>query len=202
MSYAFDVMTRIWEEEISGMIDDELAMRFGLLIEEIHSANHNVPSPDGTFKGDGINKDPKVSAAAKKLDKAYEELKRRESNDPRIEVVRPFEWVNGPKWALRFGLLKLHYERKNGDTFSQNEVQHPTKCPICKGALVVRYGGSLERIYKVPKNGKFLATMEFDERHDVFWESPHYSCQENCEFTFVAKDTEGWREGKITENDE
>jgi len=38
------------------------------LIDAMHEANHRTPSADGIFKGDGINKDARVSQAARELD--------------------------------------------------------------------------------------------------------------------------------------
>ncbi|HVK80414.1 MAG TPA: hypothetical protein VM915_07355 [Verrucomicrobiae bacterium] len=69
MSYAFDVMARVFRDSIKPRLeDDELAFLFESLIEEMHSANHGTPSADGVFKGDGINKDRRVTAAARELD--------------------------------------------------------------------------------------------------------------------------------------
>jgi hypothetical protein len=75
MSYAYDVMMRVWMDHLRPHVvasEDakyhELADRFEELIESMHSANHKVPSADGVFKGDGLNKDPAVSRAARELD--------------------------------------------------------------------------------------------------------------------------------------
>ena len=69
MSYAFDVMASVWASDVRPRLDDErLAMHFEMLIEAMHSANHRVPSANGVFKGDGVNKDPEVTAAARELD--------------------------------------------------------------------------------------------------------------------------------------
>ena len=60
MSYAFDVMSRVFAEHIEGMIESELAFRFRMLFEEMHEANHRL--------NDAINKDGRVSRAARELD--------------------------------------------------------------------------------------------------------------------------------------
>lgn len=69
MSYAFDTMARVFSERIRPHVPDPvLAELFGELIEAMHSANHRVPSADGVFNGDGVNKDPAVTRAARDLD--------------------------------------------------------------------------------------------------------------------------------------
>jgi hypothetical protein len=69
MSYCYDVMLRVFEDRIRPKLDDdELAYRFQDLIDAMHEANHQVPSADGVFKGDGINKAASVSRAARELD--------------------------------------------------------------------------------------------------------------------------------------
>lgn len=80
MSYVFDTMRRAWASHIRPLVvqahGEELAFRFEGLIEEMHSANHDVPSRDGVFKGDGINKDPRVTRAARELEECIQELGR------------------------------------------------------------------------------------------------------------------------------
>lgn len=69
MSYAFDLMSTVFEDHIRPKLaDDELALHFTALIDAMHEANHKVPSPDGVFKGDGINKDGGVTRAARELE--------------------------------------------------------------------------------------------------------------------------------------
>jgi hypothetical protein len=69
MSYVYDVMERVFINQIAPRLDDpELVALFEHLIAAMHSANHKVPSADGIFKGDGINKDPGVSRAAHALE--------------------------------------------------------------------------------------------------------------------------------------
>ena len=49
MSYVYDTMRRVWDVEIAPKFDDdELAFRFGAVIDAMHSANHRLD--------DGINK--------------------------------------------------------------------------------------------------------------------------------------------------
>jgi hypothetical protein len=62
MSYVYDTMRRVWDERIVPKLnDEELAFRFGALIDAMHSANHRLD--------DGINKDREVDAATRKLEK-------------------------------------------------------------------------------------------------------------------------------------
>jgi hypothetical protein len=61
MSYVYDTMRRVWDERIVPQLnDDELAFRFGALIDAMHSANHRLD--------DGINKDREVDVATRKLE--------------------------------------------------------------------------------------------------------------------------------------
>jgi len=59
MSYCFDVMSRVFDQHIAPKIDQEIAMEFSMLIQEMHSANHRL--------NDGINKDNQVSKQARDL---------------------------------------------------------------------------------------------------------------------------------------
>jgi hypothetical protein len=62
MSYVYDTMRRVWDERIVPHLgDEELAFRFGALIDAMHSANHRLD--------DGINKDREVDVAARKLER-------------------------------------------------------------------------------------------------------------------------------------
>jgi hypothetical protein len=62
MSYVYDTMRRVWDEQIVPHLgDEELAFRFGALIDAMHSANHRLD--------DGINKDREVDVAARKLER-------------------------------------------------------------------------------------------------------------------------------------
>lgn len=66
MSYAFDTLSRAWsllqQQLPQEHRDGEIAMRFGFLLEEMHDANHRL--------NDGINKDGRVTADARRLDAA------------------------------------------------------------------------------------------------------------------------------------
>lgn len=77
MSYAYDVMASAFRHHIAPRIDQELAHHFSDLIEEMHSANHGVPSADGIFKSDGINKHAGVSRAARELDECVKKLEKK-----------------------------------------------------------------------------------------------------------------------------
>mgnify|MGYP003581381635 FL=1 len=76
MSYVYDLQRRIWSEHIRPLVvarsGEMFAFHFEALMEEMHSANHAVPSKDGIFKGDGINKDPGVCRAARELEEFVE----------------------------------------------------------------------------------------------------------------------------------
>ena len=74
MSYAFDTQAQVWRDHIRPLIkDDHLAMRFEMLMQEMHDANHKVPSANGIFSGDGINKDGQVTKLARQLDEYVRE---------------------------------------------------------------------------------------------------------------------------------
>lgn len=64
MSYCFDVMSRAWNtlrEQLPPEIrDGDVAFRFGILIDEMHEANHRLK--------DAINHDASVTHAAQRLD--------------------------------------------------------------------------------------------------------------------------------------
>jgi hypothetical protein len=52
MSYVYDTMRRVWDDRIAPRLDDdELAFRFGALIDAMHSANHRLD--DGHQQGPG-----------------------------------------------------------------------------------------------------------------------------------------------------
>jgi len=76
MSYVYDLQRRVWTEQIRPLVvarhGEMFAFQFEALMEEMHSANHAVPSKDGVFKGDGINKDPGVCRAARELQEFVE----------------------------------------------------------------------------------------------------------------------------------
>ena len=62
MSYVYDTMRRVWDEQIVPKLDDEeLVFRFGALFDAMHSANHRLD--------DGINKDREADVAARKLER-------------------------------------------------------------------------------------------------------------------------------------
>jgi hypothetical protein len=62
VSYSFDILERVWAEEIRPHLpaDSRVVMRFEFLLKEIHEANHRV--------GDQISKDPRVRKLAKLLE--------------------------------------------------------------------------------------------------------------------------------------
>jgi len=78
MSYVYDIQRRVWTEKIRPLVvtqhGEMFAFRFEALMEEMHSANHDVPSKDGVFKGDGINKDPRVCKVARELEEFVKEM--------------------------------------------------------------------------------------------------------------------------------
>lgn len=78
MSYVYDLQRRVWSEHIRPLVvarhGEMFAFHFEALMEEMHSANHEVPSKDGVFKGDGINKDPRVCRAARELEEFVKEM--------------------------------------------------------------------------------------------------------------------------------
>ena len=78
MSYVYDVMARVWRTHVRDLVvakhGEMFAFHFEALMEEMHSANHDVPSKDGVFKGDGINKDPRVHRAARELEEYIKEM--------------------------------------------------------------------------------------------------------------------------------
>lgn len=78
MSYVYDVQRRVWTEHIRPLVvarhGEMFAFHFEALMEEMHSANHGVPSMDGIFKGDGINKAPGVNRAARELEEFVKEM--------------------------------------------------------------------------------------------------------------------------------
>lgn len=78
MSHVYDVQRRVWTEHIRPLVvarhGEMFAFHFEALMEEMHSANHDVPSKDGIFKGDGINKDPRVCRAARELEEYVKEM--------------------------------------------------------------------------------------------------------------------------------
>ena len=77
MSFAYDTQVSVWRKHIFPLVDakdPELAMLFEMLMGDMHDANHKVPSANGVFKGDGINKDPQVTRSARKLEEYVREL--------------------------------------------------------------------------------------------------------------------------------
>ena len=71
MSYCYDTMSKAWatlEQHLPTEVrGGEVATRFGLLIEEMHEANHRLR--------DAINHDARVTAQARKLDNAMNTTK-------------------------------------------------------------------------------------------------------------------------------
>lgn len=68
MSYAFDTMARAWQRLQQALPaearDGEVAHRFGVLMEEMHDANHRL--------NDAINKDERISSQARRLAEALD----------------------------------------------------------------------------------------------------------------------------------
>jgi hypothetical protein len=66
MSYCYDVMSKAWARIEAKLPEEarnsEEVARFGILIEEMHEANHRLR--------DAINHDNRVSSCARKLDQA------------------------------------------------------------------------------------------------------------------------------------
>jgi hypothetical protein len=66
MSYSFDTMSRAWaqlsQDLPPAVREGEAAMMFGFLIEAMHEANHQLD--------DRVNKDPRVSRTAQRLETA------------------------------------------------------------------------------------------------------------------------------------
>ena len=84
MSYAFDVMSSVWSQHIRPHIpNEEIAMRFEMLFQTMHDANHEVSY--SVFEGDGLNKHPAVTADARKLDELRKKL---EEDDGPAETER------------------------------------------------------------------------------------------------------------------
>lgn len=70
MSFAYDVQAAVWNKHIRPHVkNDRLAMFFEMLMDDMHDANHKVPSANGVFKGDGVNKDAGVTFSAQRLDR-------------------------------------------------------------------------------------------------------------------------------------
>lgn len=89
MSYVYDLQGRVWTEKIRPMVvaqhGEMFAFYFEALMDEMHSANHAVPSKDGVFKGDGINKDPGVCRAARELEEYVKEMEKKKVGDGRTQ---------------------------------------------------------------------------------------------------------------------
>jgi hypothetical protein len=66
MSYCFDTLAAAWDHLRSQLPaevrDDEVAMRFGFLLEELHEADHRLHG--------AVNRDDAVTGKARKLDDA------------------------------------------------------------------------------------------------------------------------------------
>ena len=88
MSYSFDIMLRTWKEELKpSLVQHSLAHSpqrllinsFQRLIKAMHEANHKVPSWDGSFQNDGVDKDIGVANAAHALSSLTSRTKWRRS---------------------------------------------------------------------------------------------------------------------------
>ena len=76
MSYAFDVMSSVWSEHIRPHVpNDQIAMRFEMLLETMHNANHNCDLQGSNLIGDGVNKHSGVTSDARKLDALDKKLR-------------------------------------------------------------------------------------------------------------------------------
>lgn len=75
MSYVYDVQASVWYQHIRPHIKDEtLAMRFEMLMQDMHDANHKCTHRHSNLEGDGVNKDLQVHGSARKLDEYVKEL--------------------------------------------------------------------------------------------------------------------------------
>lgn len=122
MSYVYDLQRRVWTEHIRPLVvarhGEMFTFVFEALMEEMHSANHAVPSKDGVFKGDGINKDPGVCRAAREL----EEFVKNEMV-PRMPSKEEFT-----KAALKLILLRYQLEPKQIDLSQvKSEIEEAVK---------------------------------------------------------------------------
>lgn len=73
MSYCFDQMARWFRDRFepkSGDVQEKYL--FSMIIEEMHGANHMLPSGDGRFSGDGLNKSQRVTRAVRDLEEYLE----------------------------------------------------------------------------------------------------------------------------------
>jgi hypothetical protein len=62
MSFVFDTLQRAWSSRIRPHVpDEELALRFEMLLEELHSANHRLK--------DAVNHDAGAHKYARELEK-------------------------------------------------------------------------------------------------------------------------------------
>lgn len=81
MSYVFDVMRRVYNDQIHPLMVREgkemLSIQFEGLIEAVHSANHrcDLQGWPRSGAGDGVNKDGEASRAAKELEEEYNKVK-------------------------------------------------------------------------------------------------------------------------------
>ncbi len=82
MSSAFDTLMHVWSKRVRPLLTDHsLAYAFENLFQEMHSANHDVSNPKSALKGDGVNKDPRVSKAARELEEYDRKLDVEEKKD-------------------------------------------------------------------------------------------------------------------------
>lgn len=82
MSYAFDVLATVWDEHIRPYVpNEEIAMRFEMLFETMHSANHNCNLQGSNLIGDGVNKHSGVTSDARKLDELDKKVRSEGDSD-------------------------------------------------------------------------------------------------------------------------
>jgi len=75
MSYSFDVLSRVFNNRFEPKSGDEYEKHlFHMLLEEIHSANHELK--------DAINRNSRVRKSADRLDKHVRELEDGKKTDP------------------------------------------------------------------------------------------------------------------------
>jgi hypothetical protein len=83
MSYVFDVFERAYAAEVEPHLpQDEITMRFGILLRQLHDANHRLK--------DVINHDPQIVKLASALEKALEKGREIDLDDNTTEKKKIF----------------------------------------------------------------------------------------------------------------
>ena len=98
MSYVYDTMRRVWDVEIVPKLDDdELAFRFGAVIDAMHSANHRL---DDGMRWEVAGPNPVLRGGDRRAhDAGAESLDR--GGDPGVDGFRG--WVVGQRVASGAG---------------------------------------------------------------------------------------------------